>query len=341
MTRCTRCVLPETFPGIRFDMDGVCNYCLNGEPVERINLQKAKYREKFEKAWKQRRRPGGHDCLVSYSGGKDSGYVLALMVRDYGARPLAFTVDNGFVSPRAHQNIRSVVERLGVDHLLFKPRFDILRRIFVACASTPLFAPKTLERASTICTACMTIVKFAVLKTALQKKIPFVVFGWSPGQAGLTSSVFKAVPSMIRSMQQPVKEALKKVVGADIEPYFLSEEEFARADDFPYYVNPLAFHTYDEHEIVSVISELGWTPPDDTDPNSTNCLLNCYANAVHKKRFGFNPYAFELAGLVRQGLLDREEAVARLSEPNDEGMLHSIESRLGITEPILEGQEAR
>ena len=142
-------------------------------------------------------------------------------------------------------------------------------------------------------------------------------------------------------MQRPVKEPLEKIVGADIEPYFLSEEEFARGEEFPYYINPLAFHTYDEHEIVSVISELGWTPPDDTDPNSTNCLLNCYANAVHKRQFGFNPYAFELAGLVRQGLLGRDDAVARLSEPEDEGMLHSIESRLRITEPLLQRQETR
>jgi uncharacterized paraquat-inducible protein A len=25
--RCTKCILPETFPGIEFDEDGVCNYC--------------------------------------------------------------------------------------------------------------------------------------------------------------------------------------------------------------------------------------------------------------------------------------------------------------------------
>ena len=336
MTRCTRCVLPETFPGIQFDARGVCNYCRAGDSLEHTDHQKTRYRAKLQKVWEQNRRNSGYDCLVSYSGGKDSSYALALMVREYGARALAVTVDNGFVSSRALGNCRSVVESLRVDHVLFKPRFDVLRRIFVACASKPVFAPKTLERASTICTACMSIVKSIVLRMAVEKRIPFVVFGWSPGQASLSSSVFKALPSMIRSMQQPVKDPLEAIAGADVAQYFLSEEEFARTEDFPYYINPLAFHDYDEQAITSLISELGWTPPDDTDPNSTNCLLNCYANAVHKRRFGFNPYAFELAGLVRQGLLDRDKAIARLSEPEDGGMLNNVEQRLGIAKTILE-----
>ena len=337
MKRCTRCVLPETFPGIRFDGQGTCNYCSADERSKDLTSQKARYRQKFQKLWEQRDRgASAYDCLVSYSGGKDSSYTLALMAREYEARVLALTVDNGFVSPRAMENMRAVVEALGVDHILFKPRFDVLRKIFLACGSDTLFAPKTIERASTVCTACMSIVKFVSLRTAIEKRIPFIVFGWSPGQAGLSSSVFKAAPRMIRSMQQSVREPLQTIAGADIDPYFLDEEHFARADDFPYYINPLAFGDYDERHILSVVSELGWTAPDDTDPNSTNCLLNCYGNAIHKEQFRFHPYAFELAGLVRQGMLDRNEAITRLSEPEDEARLHSVRRRLGIVEAGLQ-----
>lgn len=340
MIRCTRCVLPDTFPGIRFDEQGLCNYCHAEDGSRDLAVQKARYRKKFEKLWEQRNRSASaYDCLVSFSGGKDSSYTVALMAREYGARVLALTVDNGFVSPGALANSLRVVEALGVDYVLFKPRFDVLRRIFRTCSSeTALFAPKTIERASNICTACMGIVKFVSLRTAIEKRIPFVAFGWSPGQAGLSSSVFKAVPRMMRSMQKSVKEPLHAIAGSDIDPYFLDEEHFARVDDFPYYINPLGFHDYNEKEILTTISELGWTPPDDTDPNSTNCLLNCYGNAVHKGQFGFHPYAFELAGLVRQGALRREEAIARLSEPEDEKMLESVKRRLGIAEGGLESQ---
>jgi hypothetical protein len=324
---------------MQFDDHGVCSHCHADEVSKHTSSQKARYREKFEKLWKRKRGKSAYDCLVSYSGGKDSSYTLALMVREYEARVLAVTVDHGFISPQASENIRSVVEVLGVDHLTFRPRFDVLRKIFVACSSKRLFAPKAIERASTICTACMSIVKFSTLRMAIERKIPFIVFGWSPGQAGLSSSVYKAVPKMISSMQQAVKKPLEAVAGADIEPYFLSEEHFAREEDFPYYINPLALNEYSEEKILSVVSELGWTRPEDTDPNSTNCLLNCYGNAVHKQQFGFHPYAFELAGLVRQSMLDRDEAIARLSAPEDSEMLDKVKCRLGIIESAPQGAD--
>ena len=43
MRRCTKCVLPETFPRIKYDENGVCNYCLNYESVKvlgEIELEK-------------------------------------------------------------------------------------------------------------------------------------------------------------------------------------------------------------------------------------------------------------------------------------------------------------
>ena len=43
MKRCTRCVLPETFPGIQFDDEGVCQYCRHSPPTERITKQKTKF----------------------------------------------------------------------------------------------------------------------------------------------------------------------------------------------------------------------------------------------------------------------------------------------------------
>lgn len=42
MKRCSRCVLPETYPGITVNEQGVCNYCLaHGEvpPLGEKNLR--------------------------------------------------------------------------------------------------------------------------------------------------------------------------------------------------------------------------------------------------------------------------------------------------------------
>jgi hypothetical protein len=49
---------------------------------------------------------------------------------------------------------------------------------------------------------------------------------------------------------------------------------------------------------------------------------------VHKRRFNFNPYSFELAGLVRQGVMDREVALERLRKEEDRGVVETVRKRL-------------
>jgi hypothetical protein len=330
MKLCSRCVLPETFPGISFDDEGVCNFCRAFKGRQHLEESKEKYRRRFEELIAASRRTGGYDCLMAYSGGKDSTYTLLELKRRYRLTPLAMTLDNGFVSPAAIANIRNVVEKLGIDHILFKPRFDMLQRIFRRGAESELYAPKTLERASTICTSCMGIVKFVTLRMAVESGIPFVVYGWSPGQAPIEASIFKNNPSMIRSMQKVLLDPMRSVVGEQVENYFLTEEHFAREDRFPHNISPLAFLDYDEERIIDEIGKLGWKKPDDTDPNSTNCLLNAFGNMVHKERYRFHPYAFELAKLVREGYLDRGEAVTRLETVENEEIVRLVRARLEL-----------
>ena len=76
------------------------------------------------------------------------------------------------------------------------------------------------------------------------------------------------------------------------------------------------------------MAELNWEKPLDTDPNSTNCLLNAYANTVHEKKFGFNQYVFEVAKLVREGVMTREEGLSRFDEKASDQDLVTIQARL-------------
>ena len=329
MKRCTRCVLPETFPGIEFDENGVCNYCRTFKGKDRLEASKEKYRNKFEKLLDTYREQGSYDCITAYSGGKDSTYTLVVLKEKYDMSILALTVDNGFISPGAIQNIHNVVEGLGIDHVMYKPRFDLLKKIFKAAESSEMYSRKTLERASTICTSCMGLVKFIALRMAVESRIPFIVYGWSPGQAPIEASIFRNNPSMIHSMQKAFIEPMVEIAGPEIHNYFLTESHFSKEDAFPYNISPLAFLDYDESGIMQKINELGWSKPDDTDPNSTNCLLNSYANMIHKNTFQFHPYAFELAKLVREGYMERDEAVKRLETTEREDIVGLVRKRLG------------
>jgi hypothetical protein len=267
---------------------------------------------------------------MSYSGGKDSTYTLLILKEEYGFNILALTVDNGFIPEQTFKNIRNVVEKLGIDHIFFKPRFDILRKIFNECTNKSIYSAKTLERASTICTSCMGIVKFTALRTALEKNIPFICFGWSPGQAPIESSVFKNNPAMIKNMQKSIFDPLYKLVGDDIKPYFLDESYFNGKYKFPYNINLLAFLEYNEKKIYQRIAQLGWITPQETDANSTNCLLNSFANTMHKKQFNFNPYAFEIAKLVREGYLEKNIALEKIQKHENREIVNLVKEKLGL-----------
>lgn len=328
MKRCTRCVLPETFPGIRFDEDGVCNFCLVYKGHDHLDKSRAKYRKRFEDLLEKKRRKGGYDAIMAYSGGKDSTYTMAVLKRTYKMSILALTLDNGFVSPQSLENSRKVVEGLGIDYVIYKPRIDVLSKVFLRSADEDLYAKKGLERASTICTSCMGIVKFVALRMAIEGGVPFITYGWSPGQAPIEASVFRNNPAMIRKMQDAFVQPMKEIAGDLVDNYFLTDEHFAMEDHFPYNVSPLAFLDYDEEGILKDISSMGWEKPDDTDPNSTNCLLNALGIKVHQERYQFHPYAYELANLVRRGYMDREIAVARLEEDPDPKIVDTIRKRL-------------
>lgn len=330
MKICKICVLPETFPGIRFNKEGICHYCLEFQGESDPAEKKSRYRSRLKELIAAHRGKSNYDAIMSYSGGKDSTFILALLKEEFGLNALALTVDNGFLPEQTLRNIRTIVERLGFDHILFKPRFDILRRAFVEGARKNIHPATTLTRASTICTSCMTIVKFTTLKLALEKSIPFIFFGWSPGQIPISSSIMKNNPELLRSMQKAASEPLRKLIGDEIKPYFLEEKYFSEAYAFPYNISPFAFLDYDEKTIINKAKRLGWKPPSGVDANSTNCLLNSYANIAHREQHGFHPYAFELAKLVREKHLDRKTALRKLNAKESPETFRYVKKRLQI-----------
>jgi 3'-phosphoadenosine 5'-phosphosulfate sulfotransferase (PAPS reductase)/FAD synthetase len=337
MKICKLCILPETFPGISFDADGVCNMCRKSEGSE-VKLADDKKRheqnfldllssmhigpESFEMTTagssrdpvntsiKTSRSP--YDILMAYSGGKDSTYTMILLKNKYKLRILAVSFDNGFISDTARTNIINVTESLGVDHIFFKPKWPLLKKIFTAAIDRELYSKKSLERASTICTSCIGMVKALCLKMAIEQEIPMIGFGWSPGQAPLSSAIMKNNPSLSRLNQQAMLNPMKSIVGDEIAAYFLAEKHFAEPDKFPVNVHPMAWEYYNENMILQEIGKYGWTPPRDTDSNSSNCLLNAFANDVHIKRYGFHPYVWEIANMVRHGVMDREEGYIKI-----------------------------
>lgn len=332
---CKRCTLPSTVPSSKINESGLCVYCRQFKGREDLDRQRKEYAIRFQNLLDEHRSLGTqspYDVLAAYSGGKDSTFTLDLLKNRYNLRVLAMTFDHGFVSPYAFENITRVVETLGIDHITFKPDFKIMRKIFRFSIENEFHPPKALERASSMCNSCMGLVKFITLGVALEKRIPLIAYGWSPGQAPLQSAIMKNHPSFIRKSQDLFLKPLEKAVGLEVRAYFLEEYHLNenRNGNFPYNINPLAFLRYDEKEIYARIHELGWQPPKDTDPNSTNCLLNAFANQMHIQKHQYNPYAMEMAAFVREGILSADEALRRTDETMDSKIIENVKIKLGL-----------
>jgi len=114
LRRCSKCLLPETFPFIEYDQKGVCNYCNNYKP--QINVQSIdKLKELVEP---YRRKDGKQDCIVPFSGGRDSTYSLHIIKKELKLNPIAFTYDWGMVTDLARRNIARVCGTMGVENII-------------------------------------------------------------------------------------------------------------------------------------------------------------------------------------------------------------------------------
>jgi tRNA(Ile)-lysidine synthase TilS/MesJ len=332
MNYCSRCVLPDTFPAITFDDSGTCNYCRN-IPLP-SDEEKKTYMKRFEDLIQEKRGKSTYDVLLAFSGGKDSTYTLMILAQEYNLKILAFTFDNGFVSEQAKTNILKVTDVLGSTSIFLRPPFGLMKHVFGLAAKQTIYSPKTLDRASSICTTCIGMVKAMILKTALSYNIPLVAFGWSPGQAPISSAIMQTNPRLQKISQRTVRDPLLEVAGDMLKPYFLNDDDLAvDASKWPVNIHPLAFFDYDEEAIMRKIADIGWIKPEDTDPNSTNCLLNALANYIHRQKFSFHPYAWEIAGIVRSGSMDREKGLHKVCQDEDMDMVRYAADLLGVDIP--------
>ena len=336
MKRCKKCILNENFPGIEFDEDGVCNFCREEQESEVSDLAN-EYEDKFLNLIDRFKGKNTYDCIAAFSGGKDSSYTLYLLKEKYKLNILAFNYDNWYQSKFAQKNIKQIVKKLDIDLINFLPLANVYKKILKTVINNNFYSLKSIQRASDICTTCISIIRFACLKIALEKEIPFVIFGMSPGQSPISTSIFKTNPLILKSMQGIVLKPLREKLGSQVDSFFLTEKYFNQSF-YPYIINPLSFSSYNKNKIYAIIKKFGWQEPDDTDPNSTNCLLNSLANQIHIDKYGFNPYAYELSTLIRKGYMTRQEALERIQKGQSNNLVDKLRADLNMLKESVTNQ---
>lgn len=136
MQYCKRCVYPQITVNLGLDEFSVCSSCITFEKFNALTSDFwTKRKAKFEEAVKNilKNNKGDYDCIIPVSGGKDSYYQTHIMVAEYGLKPLLVTYHGNNYLPEANYNRDRMRHVFNVDHLVFGPSVEILKKLNRLC----------------------------------------------------------------------------------------------------------------------------------------------------------------------------------------------------------------
>lgn len=166
LKRCKRCLLTETYETIEFDSEGICNICRSTE-VKQRSIDWTSRKKMLDAIVEKHRGKADYDCIVPFSGGKDSTFQLYYLMKEYKLKPLVIRFNHGFMRPIIAENNERTFKKLGVDVLEFTPNWNVVKRLMM----------ESFRRKTDFCWHCHTGIYSYPLRVAVRFKVPLVVWG--------------------------------------------------------------------------------------------------------------------------------------------------------------------
>lgn len=173
LKRCSHCCLPETQDGITFDAAGVCNVC-NQIRAKKEAVDWEQRGKMLEKLCDRFRGKNAYDCVVPFSGGKDSTYTLWYLIEKCRLKPLVVSFDHGFYRPLHLENRARTLKKLGADFISFRASWKIVRELML----------ESLRRKGDFCWHCHCGVYAGSMQMAVKFQIPLVFWGQPDAEYG-------------------------------------------------------------------------------------------------------------------------------------------------------------
>lgn len=341
MKICNKCILPETFPDISFDANGVCNYC-NKNTEKRIDGNGAVYEtENDVKQALERYRTHNnkYDVLVPVSGGVDSCYTLIKIVRDFNLTPLVFHNDHGFECEGATENVRKLCKVLNVDLMIYQHDYEFMKKLWRYMFASDNKSLKT-------CYVCGNVLFNNSIEMADRFNIKLLINGYSKGQ--ITDYFLKDGDMGRKQIMEMMRFSLRtddKAFARKFQDKFtilnklkicLTKESIEQGilpdqiSYIPFYL--FKFHRTDKEVLKRECRKIfDWKPLEYSYPGrTTNCMVN-WLNIYHElKQDSYNVYHPEYASLVRTGEMTREQALADLDFNPPEGLIAYLKKEIEL-----------
>ncbi|MBE0426213.1 MAG: 7-cyano-7-deazaguanine synthase [Nitrospirae bacterium] len=332
MRRCSICILPEVYPNISFDEKGECNFCKTHQKIQFLGKSKLK-----EDLLKNKKDKGKYDCLVPVSGGKDSTFVLYQMSKVYQMRVLAFNYDNRLTHPQAQENVRKIVNYLGVDLVIKKNK---KQKKYMAINLRAYLRKPSVGMIPMLCTGCRYGIIGNAFNIAKEYDIPMIIIGWSPIEDTPFKEVYlkdngnSVIGGLLRNLiKNPAYIRPNNMIGA-VKDYYHSYQQVKDWNIVLKMLHPnvklIQFYDYvpyNPDEIENIVErELSWETPDKKDSWQFDCKIKLLQNYFYEKELGFTATDCYLSAMVREGFISRSEALERLkySKQNKDKKLNQL-----------------
>lgn len=319
---CTNCVMDTTDSKITFDENGVCDHCNdffnNVKPSWHTDERGKSALDAIVTKIKKDGEGRDFDCIMGMSGGADSSYLLHVMVKEYGLRPLVFHVDGGWNSEVAVHNINVMIDGLGLDLFTEVINWEEMKDFqltFFKSGLPNIDIPQDHAFVATL------------YDFADKYKIKYILNGGNISTECIRNPLewlyYGTDMALIKDLRKQFsKNPMKTYPFSSV----LRHKFYLRYLKRVQVIKPLNYVPYIKDEAVKLLQdEYSWKAP--TQKHYESRFTRFYEGYWLPKKFGYDTRKVQLSSLIVTGQISRDEALKTLEHPaiSEEEAKHEFE----------------
>jgi hypothetical protein len=260
-----------------------------------------------------------YDCLLMFSGGKDSSYLLYFLSQELGLRVTTITLSHNFLDKKTLQNIESFASRFSKKHIVIENQhLNYAGRHFLETwINTP-------DEGSliTLCSGCRLGLIKIVLDTAKKENINVVITGLTPFEKtdyrlklvnypkGREGKLFFFLGYLRLILRNPSLVKNPKAFKYQIYEYyyFKNQKEIFRHNNITLLKPFYDFLDYDEAMIIDTLKNLNWQKASISGSSywRADCNMNAVRQFFHNRISGYNEMEYYYGQMLKEGLISKE-----------------------------------
>lgn len=260
-----------------------------------------------------------YDCLLMFSGGKDSSYLLYFLAQELGLRVVTVTLTHNFMAKETLNNIESFAKKYSKKHITIENNY--LNHSANHFLETWINKPDE-GSLVTLCTGCRLGLTKLIIDTAKSENINVIITGLTPYEAtdyriklvnypkGKEGRIFFFLGYLRLLLRNPsLMKDIKAMKHQFAEYYFYRNQKKIYRKNNLYEVRPFYHYLkYDESQIIETLKLLKWQKAS-ISTNSywrADCNMNAIRQFFYKKTANYNEMERYYGKMLKDNLISQE-----------------------------------